>query len=54
MLRKGHVTAPFTATQGTRLGRTGRIRIDQDGGGTIWVGGKAETLFSGMTGEGMM
>lgn len=54
MLREGHVTAPFTATQGTRLGRTGRIRIDQDAGSTIWVGGKTETLFSGETGEAVM
>lgn len=54
MLRKGCITAPFTATQGTRLGRSGRIRIDQDIDGTIWVGGKTVTLFSGMTGEAMV
>jgi PhzF family phenazine biosynthesis protein len=51
MLREGHVTAPFTVTQGTCLGRTGRIRIDQEENGAIWVGGKTETLFAGMTGE---
>ncbi|MBX9886102.1 MAG: PhzF family phenazine biosynthesis protein, partial [Novosphingobium sp.] len=50
MLRAGHVTAPYTATQGTRLGRTGRIRIEHESGGPIWVGGKTETLFSGTTG----
>lgn len=51
MLREGHVTAPYTATQGTRLGRSGRIRIAQEAGGPIWVGGRTETLFAGMTGE---
>ncbi len=54
ILRKGCITAPFTATQGARLGRSGRIRIDQDIDGTIWVGGKTVTLFSGMTGEAMV
>jgi PhzF family phenazine biosynthesis protein len=51
MLRLGHVTAPYTATQGTRLGRSGRIRIEHEPGGPIWVGGKTTTLFSGTTGE---
>lgn len=51
MLAAGHVSAPYTATQGTRLGRSGRIRIEQEEGGPIWVGGKTETLFSGMTSQ---
>jgi PhzF family phenazine biosynthesis protein len=51
MLAAGNVSAPYTATQGKRLGRSGRIRIEQEEGGTIWVGGKTETLFSGMTNQ---
>ena len=51
MLAAGHVSAPYTATQGIRLGRSGRIRIEQEEGGPIWVGGKTETLFSGMTSQ---
>ena len=51
MLREGHVTAPYGATQGTRLGRSGRIRIEQDDTGTIWVGGRTATLFAGTTQE---
>ena len=51
MLREGHVTAPYGATQGTRLGRSGRIRIEQDDTGTIWVGGRTATLFAGTTRE---
>ena len=50
MLRLGHVTAPYPATQGTRLGRSGRIRIEHEAGGPIWVGGATATLFAGTTG----
>ena len=52
MLGSGHVTAPYTATQGARLGRAGRVRIEQDEAGTIWVGGHTATLFVGQTGTG--
>lgn len=51
MLSAGHVTAPYTATQGCRLGRSGRIGIEHEAGGPVWVGGKTVTLFSGFTGE---
>ncbi len=51
MLRARHVAAPYTATQGTRLGRSGRVRIEHEPGGPIWVGGKTATLFAGTTGE---
>jgi PhzF family phenazine biosynthesis protein len=51
MLGSGHVTAPYTATQGARLGRAGCVRIEQDEAGTIWVGGYTATLFAGQTGK---
>jgi PhzF family phenazine biosynthesis protein len=47
MLASGRARSPYIASQGTRLGRHGRIRIEQDGDGTLWVGGATETLFSG-------
>jgi PhzF family phenazine biosynthesis protein len=47
MLASGRATSPYTASQGTRLGRRGRIAIEQDNDGTLWVGGATETLFSG-------
>ena len=50
MISEGLVRAPYTATQGTRLGRVGRISIEQAANGVIWVGGRTETLFSGLTG----
>ena len=47
LIASGRATPPYTASQGTRLGRTGRIYIDQDNEGNVWVGGKTRTLFSG-------
>jgi PhzF family phenazine biosynthesis protein len=37
----------YVAAQGTRLGREGRVYIDRDGSGQVWVGGATRTLFSG-------
>ncbi len=47
LLRTGHLSAPYTARQGTALGRAGRVHVSQDAGGTIWVGGGAVTCVSG-------
>ncbi|MXV90707.1 MAG: PhzF family phenazine biosynthesis protein [Acidimicrobiia bacterium] len=43
----GHATAPYTASQGAALGRDGRVYIDQDPDGTIWVGGEVVTCIQG-------
>ncbi|MBC7808319.1 MAG: PhzF family phenazine biosynthesis protein [Akkermansiaceae bacterium] len=47
LLATGRARAPYMASQGTRLGRAGRIHISQDGDGSIWVGGDTTTLFTG-------
>ncbi len=47
LVRTGRVEPPYVVSQGTRLGRTGRPRIDQDGAGTIRVGGGTTTLVAG-------
>jgi PhzF family phenazine biosynthesis protein len=47
LLGSGRLTAPFVASQGTRLGRAGRPRIEQDADGTIWVGGRSFTCIDG-------
>ncbi len=47
LLSTGRASAPYIAAQGTRLGRAGRIYIDQDRQG-VWVGGRTTTLFSGI------
>ena len=47
MLATGRVAAPFTASQGGRVGRDGRVRIDVDESGALWVGGHARVLVEG-------
>ncbi|HXQ89086.1 MAG TPA: PhzF family phenazine biosynthesis protein [Solirubrobacterales bacterium] len=47
LLGNGRLTAPFVATQGSAIDRAGRIEISQDPEGTIWVGGRAETVIDG-------
>ncbi|CAN5692505.1 PhzF family phenazine biosynthesis protein [soil metagenome] len=45
----GRVENAYVAAQGTRVGRDGRILIDRDETGQIWVGGQTRTMFSGQT-----
>lgn len=47
LLTTGRAKAPYVASQGARVGRSGQVYIDQDADGTVWVGGKATALFSG-------
>jgi PhzF family phenazine biosynthesis protein len=47
LLDTGRLSAPYVARQGTALGRAGRVHIDRDGDGTIWVGGETVTRISG-------
>jgi len=52
LLSTGRASAPYIAAQGARMGRSGRIYIDQDSRG-IWVGGRTATLFSGVSNAGL-
>jgi PhzF family phenazine biosynthesis protein len=47
LLGSGRLQAPYVATQGSAIGRDGRIYVDQDEDGTVWVGGRCETVISG-------
>jgi PhzF family phenazine biosynthesis protein len=47
LLRTGRATAPYVASQGTALGRQGRVHISLDDDGTIWVGGGTITCVTG-------
>lgn len=38
---------PYVASQGTALGRSGRVHVDADPDGTIWVGGGTVTCIDG-------
>ena len=39
--------ARYLAAQGTCLGRAGRVSIERDDGGQVWVGGASVTCISG-------
>jgi PhzF family phenazine biosynthesis protein len=47
LLDSGRATAPYVASQGTALGRRGRVHISRDPDGTIWVGGGIITCLDG-------
>jgi predicted PhzF superfamily epimerase YddE/YHI9 len=47
LLSTGRLQAPYVAGQGQRLGREGRVHIDRDLNGDIWVGGSTATCIVG-------
>jgi len=51
LFASGARTAGYVAAQGTRLGREGRVYIDRDASGQVWVGGASRSLFSGHVAE---
>ena len=46
LIADGILTAPYVASQGTALGRRGRVHVSE-AGGEIWVGGDAVTCIDG-------
>jgi PhzF family phenazine biosynthesis protein len=47
LLESGRVTAPYVASQGTALGRRGRVHVSRGADGQVWVGGGTITCVSG-------
>ncbi len=47
LIREGRAEAPYVVSQGTVLGRSGRVHISTDSDGTIWVGGRTVTCVTG-------
>jgi predicted PhzF superfamily epimerase YddE/YHI9 len=47
LLRTGRATAPYVASQGTVLGRSGRVHVSRDEQGTVWVAGGTATCVTG-------
>jgi predicted PhzF superfamily epimerase YddE/YHI9 len=47
LVRTGRAAVPYEARQGTALGRAGRVHVDRDADGAIWVGGATETVVRG-------
>jgi PhzF family phenazine biosynthesis protein len=47
LLDTGRAQAPYVASQGTAMGRAGRVHVARDDDGTIWVGGGTLTCVAG-------
>ena len=47
LLATGRASAPYVASQGTVLGRRGRVRISTGADGGVWVGGSTVTCVTG-------
>ena len=47
LLGSGRAAAPYVASQGSALGRAGRVHISRDEDGTIWVGGGTISCVTG-------
>lgn len=47
LLETGRAKSPYIASQGTALGRAGRVHVSQDDEGTVWVGGGTVTCITG-------
>jgi PhzF family phenazine biosynthesis protein len=48
LLASGRATAPYVASQGTLLGRRGRVHVSRDDDGQVWVGGGTVSCVSGV------
>jgi PhzF family phenazine biosynthesis protein len=47
LLGSGRLASPYVASQGTVLGRRGRVHVSQDPDGQVWVGGGTVTCITG-------
>jgi PhzF family phenazine biosynthesis protein len=50
LLGTGRARAPYVVSQGTALGREGRVHVSKDADGTIWVAGGTVTCIRGQAG----
>jgi PhzF family phenazine biosynthesis protein len=47
LVETGRLAVPYVASQGTAIGRRGRVHVASDDAGAIWVGGATVTRISG-------
>jgi PhzF family phenazine biosynthesis protein len=47
LIDDGLMPARYLAAQGTRLGRAGRVHVERDDHGQVWVGGETVTCIEG-------
>jgi PhzF family phenazine biosynthesis protein len=48
LIADGLAPTRYIATQGTCLGRHGRVHLSQDDAGQVWVGGDSVTCIDGL------
>jgi PhzF family phenazine biosynthesis protein len=48
LIGTGRASAPYVVSQGTALGRAGRVHVHSDDDGTIWIGGSVATWVIGV------
>ena len=47
MIEEGLVEPPYVASQGARLGRSGRVSVTTDDDGSVWIGGRVFDIVDG-------
>ena len=47
LIQSGRLRPPYIASQGSALGRAGRVHVSQDADGQVWVAGNTRTLIDG-------
>jgi PhzF family phenazine biosynthesis protein len=47
LIRSGRAPESYGARQGTVIGREGKIHVERDAEGVIWIGGAVQTVVSG-------
>jgi len=47
LIADGHLPAAYLAGQGECLARAGRVHIERDADGQVWVGGESVTCITG-------
>jgi PhzF family phenazine biosynthesis protein len=47
LVDEGHMPARYVAAQGACLGRAGRVHVERDDHGQVWVGGQTVTCIDG-------
>ena len=47
LIAEGHAPSAYVAAQGACIGRAGRVHIERDAGGQVWVGGQSTTCVDG-------
>ncbi len=47
LIPAGHAPSSYVASQGARVGRGGRVRIEHGADGAVWVGGRSVTRVRG-------